>query len=54
MTSDIFVEIRLSRALAIAVDNLLRDNTAENLEEVRQKYHALNALYREHMDRELS
>ena len=52
--NDIFVEIRMSRALAIAVDKLLRENTPENLEDVRQKYNALNAIYREHMDRELS
>lgn len=53
-TSDIFVEIRLSRALAVSVDKLLRENTPENMEDVRQNYNALNALYRQHMDRELS
>lgn len=55
--TDMFAEIRLSRALAIAVDKLLREQpqpTFEAIEEVRSKYNSLNALYREQMDRELS
>lgn len=57
MMVDIMAEIRLSRALAIAVDKMLREQpqpTYETLEEVRAKYNTLNALYRDHMDRELS
>lgn len=57
MMNDIFTEIRMSRALAIAVDQLLREQptpTAETMENVRQKYNELNLLYRQQMDRELS
>ena len=57
MTSDIFTEIRMSRALAIAVEQLLREQptpSAETMDNVRQKYHELNVVYRQQMDRELS
>ena len=57
MMNDNFTEIRMSRALAIAVDQLLREQptpTAETMENVRQKYNELNLLYRQQMDRELS
>ena len=57
MMNDIFTEIRMSRALASAVDQLLREQptpTAETMENVRQKYNELNLLYRQQMDRELS
>ena len=55
--SDVFDEIRLSRALAIAVDKMLREypeQSAETIEDVRYKYNTLNALYRYQMDREMS